>query len=379
MITTLSQESLQAKIAAEIAAHGSMSFARFMQLALYAPSDGYYRNGLQKFGCDGDFVTAPELSSLFSHCLANQCREILTQCDGGDILEFGAGSGVMAADILLALKNKNQLPHHYFILELSASLKALQKETIKRKIPDCLHRVIWLNALPEKNFKGVVLANEVLDAMPVTRFRYHSGGVQESSIIIKDGQLAECFVESKNIELNTHILKIKNEGIHFENNYTSEVNGQIDGWIKSIGDFLEKGVVLLIDYGFTRREYYHPDRSMGTLMCHHQHRAHHNPFIHIGLQDITAHVDFTSVAEASFAHNFEIEGFVTQAAFLLNCDLLSFLDQNVDEKTRVAQNQQVMQLTSPNEMGELFKVIGLSKGRDFSLMGFSSMNYIEKL
>ena len=369
----LTESSAKAVIANEIQQNGTIAFARFMELALYAPSVGYYRNALQKFGKGGDFVTAPEISPLFSRCIATQCAELLTQLSGGDILEFGAGSGIMAADILLALKNKNQLPNHYYILELSSALQAIQKKTIAKKIPDYLDRVIWLSQLPEKNFQGVVLANEVLDAMPVSRFCV-TEKTMESYIFLENNLMVERFLKTNNAALIDAIHHIKNDGVVFQHGYISEINLWLNGWIKSISNFLLRGAVIIIDYGFVRREYYHPDRSMGTVMCHHQHRAHSDFFYQIGYQDITAHVDFTAVAEVAVAAGFSVDGFATQAAFLMNCDLLSEIDLSADAKT-----QQVMQLTSPSEMGELFKVIGLSTGCDFSWMGFHAHNQLEKL
>src|SRR3989338_4136005 len=334
----LTESSAKAVIANEIQQNGTIAFARFMELALYAPSVGYYRNALQKFGKGGDFVTAPEISPLFSRCIATQCAELLTQLSGVDILEFGAGSGIMAADILLALKNKNQLPNHYYILEFSSALQAIQKKTIAKKIPDYLDRVIWLSQLPEKNFQGVVLANEVLDAMPVSRFCV-TEKTMESYIFLENNLMVERFLKTNNAALIDAIHHIKNDGVVFQHGYISEINLWLNGWIKSISNFLYQ----------------------------------------IGYQDITAHVDFTAVAEVAVAAGFSVDGFATQAAFLMNCDLLSEIDLSADAKTRFLQNQQVMQLTSPSEMGELFKVIGLSTGCDFSWMGFHAHNQLEKL
>lgn len=371
-------DELLSLITAEIKSTGAISFARYMELALYAPQLGYYRNTLQKFGKSGDFVTAPEISPLFSHCLANQCAEILTTLHGGDILEFGAGSGVMAADILCVLKEKKQLPDHYYILELSAFLKLQQQKTIQAKIPEFFDRVIWLDQLPEKNFQGVVLANEVLDAMPVHLFRYHNG-FQEIGICVPGAPtkpFSYCTLDQPNATL---IATLKRYKIAFSENYISEINLYLPAWIKSISDFLSQGVVLIIDYGFPRAEYYHPDRSMGTVMCHYQHRTHSDPFFLPGLQDITAHVDFTAVADSACENGLSVAGFTNQAAFLINCGLLSLLDSSADDKKRFSQNSQVLQLTSPSEMGELFKVIGLTKKYNHELLGFQSMNGVGRL
>ena len=383
MPATLPLPSLDAKtlsdalldvITTEIKAQGAISFSRFMQLALYAPQWGYYRNTLKKFGRAGDFVTAPELSTLYSQCIANQCAEIL-KLTGGDIVEFGAGSGVMAADILSALSEKKCLPKQYYIIELSRFLQSVQRDTIQKKAPHCLERVAWLDRLPDQPIKGVVLANEVLDAMPVCQFVWKNG-VKECGVTLHDDVLSPCVLEKENAQLMQAIEKYD---LHLENGYTSEINLHLPGWIASIHDFLQQGLVLILDYGFPRSEYYHRDRSMGTLMAHYQHRAHHDLLLYPGLQDITSHVDFTAVADSAIDAGFEVIGFTNQAAFLMNCGLLSFISESADEKTRFRQNQQILQLTSPSEMGELFKVIGLVKNGETDVMGFQTMNQLMRL
>ena len=368
-------DQLLANIKAEIKKSGPISFTRYMELALYTPQLGYYRNTLKKFGPAGDFVTAPEISSLFSECVANQCAEVLEALGGGDILEFGAGSGMMAADILCALYKRNQLPKHYYILEVSAFLKSEQAKTIQAKIPGYFDRVVWLDALPEKPIRGVIVGNEVLDAMPVHQFTWNKR-VKERFVSLENDVLTSCISEKENPSLTAHIEKY---GIDFADGYTSEVNLYLPGWMKSISDCLSRGIALLMDYGFVRREYYHPDRYTGTIMCHYRHRAHINPLIFVGVQDITAHVDFTAVAESAEENGLTVSGFTNQSAFLINCGLLSFINDAVDEKSRFLQNQQILQLTLPSEMGELFKVIALTKNVEIALMGFSSMNQMERL
>jgi SAM-dependent MidA family methyltransferase len=368
-------DALTSQIMNEIVVNGPISFARYMSLALYTPQLGYYQNPLKKIGREGDFTTAPEISPLFSYCLANQCAELLAQLKDGCIIEFGAGSGKMAADILVALKAKNQLPITYYIVELSATLKARQAETISHIAPDCVDRVVWLSQLPEQPIEAVILANEVLDAMPVTLFTMQDG-IKECGITIENNALAYCVLEAENSMLKDTIEKY---AISFSENYYSEVNLYLPGWISSLSAVLSRGAVLLIDYGFPRHEYYHPDRTMGTLMCHYQQLAHSNPLIYPGLQDITAHVDFTAVAEAAVNHDFSVVGFTNQAAFLIHCDLLSCMNNAMDEKGRIFQNQQVMRLTSPSEMGELFKVMGLSKNMTTDWMGFKTMNQLMRL
>lgn len=368
-------DALSSQIQRDIQQNGPILFSQFMSAALYAPELGYYRNAFQKFGGGGDFVTAPEISALYSACIARQCAEVLEKLSGGDIFEFGAGSGMMAADILQTLHAMNILPKHYYILELSAHLKALQRETIFKKIPTLCDRVIWLERLPEKPMRGVVIANEVLDAMPVELFTWENGPIinqvdfqKEQFILIRDKKI--------NRELQSRFEQYQ---IAFKNGYTSEVNLYLPAWIKSIAEFFSAGLLLLIDYGFPRREYYHPDRDQGTLMCHYRHRAHTDPFVFPGMQDITAHVDFTAVAEAAFDHHFSVAGFTNQASFLINCGLLSLVQQTENEKYRVQQNQQVLKLTSPAEMGELFKVMALTKNIDPDLGGFSNHNQLARL
>ncbi len=366
---------LLTQIKAEIAENGPMSFERYMSLALYAPQLGYYRNGLHKFGEAGDFVTAPEISPLFSKCLAQQCAQVLCDLGGGDILEFGAGRGVMAADILLYLKEINQLPATYYILEVSAQLQHVQHEMIQKKAPELLNRVTWLQSLPETPIQGVVLANEVLDAMPVTLFRWE-GVPKTCGVTVSQEALAYCLLPDENTELSTYLDAA---GIALSEGYTSEVNLQLQGWMHSVSQLLEKGLVLLIDYGFPRSEYYHSDRHQGTLMCHYRHFAHGDAFLYPGLQDITAHVDFTAVAEAADMYGLTVSGYINQAGFLLNCGLLTLLEDISDEKHRFAQNQAVLRLTMPSEMGELFKVIGLTQSYDAPLLGFEKMNQLARL
>lgn len=359
----------------EIEQKGPMLFSRFMTQALYAPELGYYRNPFQKFGKAGDFVTAPELSSLYSYCIANQCAQILEKLNGGDIIEFGAGSGVMAADILIALQKINLLPTHYYIIELSATLKLLQRETILKKVPELLDRVVWLNQLPTEKINGVILANEVLDAMPVELFTWQDGP-KDNCVDYKNHELILIQDNQINLKLKSYLDKYE---INFQDNYTSEINLMLSGWISSISDMLASGLILIIDYGFTRAEYYHPDRNKGTLMCHFNHHAHSNPLVYPGIQDITAHVDFTHIAEAASDNSLDVAGFTNQANFLINCDLLSLIDNSDDEITRINQNQTILQLTSPNEMGELFKVIGLTKNMEIDLLGFQNNNQLVKL
>lgn len=345
-----------------------LPFVAFMQQALYAPKEGYYSSALPKLGKAGDFITAPELTPLFGYTLAKQCQQLLPMLDKPSLFEFGAGSGALCVALLTQLELDNALPESYLILELSADLRQRQQTLIEEKIPHLADKVRWLDQWPEAPFNGIVLANEVLDAMPVHRFLLQNEQLLESHIGLNEqGELQEQFQPSQD---NRLINYVKEQLAHLESPYLSEVNLFINDWIKCIYEMLHTGAVFLIDYGFPRHEYYHPDRHLGTLMCHYQHHAHTNPLIHVGEQDITAHVDFTHVAEAGQDAGFHVAGYTNQASFLLSNGLLSLLSTIDNEAQRVMATQAIKQLTHPSEMGELFKVIALTKNLDIDLNGF---------
>jgi SAM-dependent MidA family methyltransferase len=357
---------------------GAIDFSRFMELALYSPGLGYYSGGRQKFGAAGDFVTAPELGSMFARCLARQCREILEHLGGGDILEAGAGSGRLAADLLLELERLGRLPARYFILELSAELRARQAETLKQRAPHLIARVHWLDRLTER-FRGVVLGNELLDALPVERFRVTDHGIEQLQVGWgKDGFLWKARPADENIRARIVPLGLPP-------GYTSEIGFAADGWVRTLAEKIEAGVLLLIDYGFPRREFYHPQRTMGTLMCHYRHRAHDDPLVLVGLQDITAHVDFTAIAAAAVLPSpsgrgnegegkagLDLLGYTSQAMFLLGCGLdeIAGASDPGDARAHLALTAEIKKLTLPSEMGELFKVIALGRGVSIPLAGF---------
>ncbi len=348
---------------------GQISFVDYMRLALYAPGLGYYSAGATKFGMSGDFVTAPLLSPLFSECLSRQCQEILDCLQGASILEIGAGTGQMAADILISLENNKTPLKHYYILEPGADLRAKQKETIQNLCPQCLPLVSWLDTLPPaSSFSGIILANEVLDAMPVNRFYVDEQGIHEISVEAINSQLQLCKSTQQNPELNAFV-----ENLALAPGYLSEVNLQLNAFTHSLSSCLNTGLILLIDYGFSRQEYYHPDRSMGTLMCHYRHYAHQDPFFYPGLQDITAHVDFTTIAESALSAGLHVLGFTTQASFLISCGLTDLFESKIQKNTETdfRTTQAVHTLTSPAEMGELFKVMALGKNIYLPLVGFS--------
>ena len=355
---------LQQTIYNDIAEHGGwISFARYMALALYAPGLGYYAAGATKFGASGDFTTAPERSHLFGRTLARQVAQVLAE-SGGNVLEVGAGSGKLACDILLELQKLNALPARYFILELSATLKARQRDTIAAQTPH-LERVQWLDRLPQ-SFSGVVLGNEVLDAMPVHLVTRRQSVLLERGVSISAGQ----FIWQDQVIVDGALQKTT-AMLDLPENYRTEINLAAPAFIASLAECLQCGMILMIDYGFPRSEYYHPQRSQGTLMCHYRHHAHGEPFFWPGLQDITAHVDFSAIAAS--APDLQLLGYTTQANFLINGGITDLLaETSPEDVTRyLPLANQVQYLLSPAEMGELFKVIALGKRIEMPLLGFT--------
>lgn len=353
--------------------NNTMPFVTWMQHVLYAPGEGYYSSSLPKLGRAGDFVTAPELTPLFGHALANQCAQVLSSVENPCILEFGAGSGQLCIDILTRLETLDCLPQQYFILEVSAFFKQQQQIHIQEKIPHLAAKVHWLQSWPEKPLQGVILANEVLDAMPVHRFLKTAEGLLESSIEQdENGHFSERFIPCTNPDLLDYVHHQLPET---PLPYLSEANLLIPGWIQQCEKILEKGAQFILDYGFPRAEYYHPQRTEGTLMCHYQHRAHTDFLANPGKQDITAHVDFTQVAESAHEAGFAVAGYTTQAAFLMGNAILQLLEaSDCDAVEKFKQTQAVKQLLHPEEMGELFKVIALTKQWSEPLQGFSFLD-----
>jgi SAM-dependent MidA family methyltransferase len=345
-------------IASEIDACGGLiSFARFMELALYAPGLGYYSAGAAKFGGAGDFVTAPEISPLFGRTLARPISAMLERYNG-DILELGAGSGRLALDVSRELASLNISPRRYQILELSADLRERQRALFQQQAPELLDRVSWLDELPD-TFSGVVLANEVLDAMPVHLVHWHDGEIRERGVAFDNGG----FVWREKLMPGGE-LRAAAELIVPGDDYISEVSLAAPALIRSIGKMLKAGAAIFIDYGFRREEFYHPQRNRGTLMCHYRHYAHDDPFYLPGLQDITAHVDFTAITDAATTAGLEVALMTRQAKFLIDSGITDLLGQ-VSPKDVVAYlplANQVQRLLSPAEMGELFKVVVLEPG-----------------
>lgn len=358
---------------------GKISFKDYMSHALYAPNLGYYVAGAPKFGPQGDFITAPEISCLFSQCIAQNFLTIQKECEKASILELGAGTGKMAVDIMLFLEKSNALPEKYFILELSADLKERQQQLFNSMCPHLLSKVEWLSQL-QSTFNGLIVANEVLDAMPVRRFCIEEGKAYEYYVELKNGQLNSIKMPINPSELSNYHQSMF-EKISAYNNYIFEVNDFIEPWLGSMGDMLEKGALLIIDYGFPQHELYHPDRFMGTLMCHYRHHSHSDYFLYPGLQDITAHVDFSHIAEIGSNLKFDLLGFTNQANFLINSELLTLLKDSINtvsEQEKFKLNHAVQMLCSPAEMGELFKVMGLGK-KIRNLIGFRQFDQRHRL
>ena len=364
-VAQLHSEQLLTLIQQRIAkAGGKISFADYMQLCLYAPGLGYYSAGSHKLGEKGDFTTAPEISTLFSRTLAQHVNDVFRQLEQVDILEFGAGSGKMAADILTELAGLQALPDHYYIIETSADLRQKQQQTINSTIPRLADKVVWLDSLPQ-NFVGVVLANEVCDAMPVHCLHFKDGNVTERYIESLGSRLGWCEGELSQPRLNHHATEIRSL-IGNDGAYITEVNLAAEAWLASLADCFQQGVIFIIDYGYPRTSYYHPQRSSGTLMCYYQHQGHDNPLILHGLQDITAHVDFTALAQSAVDNGLQVAGFQSQADFLLAggiTELARPLDQD-DQIGFIRQATEIKRLTLPSEMGENFKVLSLSKNLD---------------
>ena len=359
-------------IAAEITAAGWMSFERFMDLALYAPGLGYYSAGAHKLGAGGDFTTAPEVSRLFGACVARQCAEVLRELPGGSILEIGAGSGRLAADILLRLEKLGALPDCYWILEISADLRDRQRRHIAQRLPHLQGRVRWLDQPPEESFDGVVLANEVLDALPVSRFRWHPDRVEELGVVIDQRRFAWASRPASAAVLKA-CQRLWKSGGAWDDGYVSEYCPRLVPWTHSVTRPLRTGAALWLDYGLPRPQYYLPERHEGTLLCHFQHRAHGDPFLYPGLQDITAWVDFTELAEGARAAGFTLAGFTTQSFFLaglgVDQEMQTIADGDANRFARLA--NEARQLMLPGEMGERFKAMAWLRGLDLPLSGFA--------
>ena len=356
-------------------ARGFLPFDRYMQIALYAPGLGYYAAGARKFGEHGDFVTAPEITPMFAKCIGLQAGQILQRV-GGDVLELGPGSGVMAADLYASLKEQGVLPNRYLLLEVSPDLRERQRDLLEKRFG--IHemaRFVWIDRLPEK-IRGIVIANEVLDVVPCSLVHRERGGeFLERGVILTEAGFALEDQRLPDGELKRRAQAVFPPGDY---DYLSEINLAAEGLVRTIASSLEAGLALFIDYGFPEREYYHPQRSAGTLRCHYRHRVHGDPFFMPGLQDITAHIDFTAMGRAAESGGAELLGFTTQAYFLISCGLGVLVAGGDPTATlsKLKGTSTVYRLINPSDMGELFKVLGLGKGIDGPVLGFQSARHL---
>jgi SAM-dependent MidA family methyltransferase len=365
-------EAVKAHIQMEIQkAGGYISFARFMELSLYAPGLGYYSSGSHKLGKAGDFVTAPEISPLFGKCVAQQFAEILETIPSSDILEIGAGAGTFAQDVLQELAALKTLPAHYYILETSADLRQRQQALLKNTCPQFFSRIIWLDRLPEA-FHGIIFANEVLDALPFHCFEVENNQIKERCVTFNEDYHEFAWISKPPLttELNDHAQTLRQQ-YALPNGYHSEINLLLPSWIKTLAAILQQGVMIFFDYGYGQREYYHSEKTSGTLRCYFQHRCHNNPFMLYGLQDITAHVDFTSVIESALDSHLELAGYTSQSAFLLATGIAQFAEAPPFSMQHYQQSQAMKLLMLPSEMGALVKTIAFSKHWEKPLKGYS--------
>ncbi|MBP1474322.1 SAM-dependent methyltransferase [Frateuria sp. MAH-13] len=353
----------------QIASHGPMPFAQYMERCLYAPGLGYYSAGKTKFGEAGDFITAPELGGLFAQCVANAVQPVLAMLgDRADFLELGGGSGAFAEAVLKASADAGTLPRRYLILEPSADLRERQRDRLAAALPADLNaRLAWLDRPPEENWRGVLFANEVVDALPTTRFTLRAGEVYEEHVTLDgEGRLMRTDRPADALVAGAVRHLERDLGRPFEDGYRSEVLPQLPYWVQAVAGTLEAGLMLFIDYGYVRREFYLPERSDGTLMAHYRHHAHADPLHLPGLNDLTASVDFTALAEAGNSAGFGVAAYLPQAQFLLASGLQAAFEQAYaqagDDLARQRLAQQVRRLTLPEQMGERFQAMLFARG-----------------
>jgi SAM-dependent MidA family methyltransferase len=359
-------------IRGQIRAHrGAIPFSRFMELALYAPGLGYYSAGARKFGAEGDFVTAPELGTVFARCVADAIAPVLDSL-GPDacFFELGGGSGAFAEVALLRLRELGEVPSAYWLLEPSADLRQRQQARLRAALPaDLFARCRWLDGPPEAGWRGVLFANEVIDALPTPRFTKHEGEVYEEHVVLDHAGAFLRVDQPADALLRAAVRHVERDiGAPLPEAYRSEVLPQLPYWIQAVGGLLAEGVMLFADYGYTRREFYLPARREGTFLCHYRHRAHDDPFFLPGLQDLTASVDFTALAEAGVHAGFDLSGYCSQASFLIGNGLQARLEEIAslpDEAARYRASQEVKSLTLPAGMGERFQLMGFERGVDF--------------
>ncbi|MFV9930811.1 MAG: class I SAM-dependent methyltransferase [Francisella endosymbiont of Hyalomma asiaticum] len=355
-------------------------FRDFMQMALYYPQLGYYSGTKEKISSQGDFITATSKTSLFARTFARQFAIVLCQL-GNDcsIIEFGAGNGKFAADCIAELESLAKLPKHYIIIELSNDLKLRQQQYIKENTPHLYDRFIWLNKLPEQKIKAIVFANELLDAMPVDVFRSKNNKLIQQGVIVANDSFEFSDMPENDFRFEYELNRILNDGITFDDGYISEINTWIRPWIKSLLEVLSQSIVFLCDYGYHRALYYSKERYMGNLACYHQHHVNFEPFINIGEQDITAHVDFTTVTEVAVEVGFHLDGYMTQANFLKRAgisEVFSDISQRLSTKQRLKYSNDIKELLISNKLAEVFKVIAFSLDFDFVLDAFDNQDNI---
>ena len=362
---------LLTRLREEIAAHGAMPFSQYMERCLYAPGLGYYSAGKTKFGEAGDFITAPELGELFARCVVNATYPVIEMLgESADFLELGGGSGAFAEAALKAFAANGAVPRRYYILEPSADLRERQRERLAAALPSELFaHVLWLDRPPEQDWQGVLFANEVIDALPTTRFTKRDGEVYEEYVAL-DGEGRLMRVDRPADALVSGAVRHVERDLEaeFPDGYRSEILPQLPYWIQAIAGSLTAGVMLFIDYGYVRREYYLPERNDGTLRAYYRHRSHNDPLYLPGLNDLTASVDFTSLAEAGNGAGFGVAGYMPQAQFLIGSGLQDVFgvayEAAADEAARYDLAQQVKKLTLPEQMGERFQAMLFARGME---------------
>ncbi|MEY8701872.1 class I SAM-dependent methyltransferase [Francisella philomiragia] len=358
-------------------------FRDFMQMALYYPEFGYYSGSKEKISSNGDFITATSQTSLFARTFARQFALVISELGrDSSVIEFGAGSGKFAVDCMHELNSLSSLPDKYIIVELSNDLKSRQQENVRKNIPELYDRFEWVTELPKYKLKAVVFANEVLDAMPVDIFRAENNQLIQQGVDWIDNKfkLVDMAKNDKLFEYEANRVLLDN--IRFEDGYTSEINTWIRPWIKSLYDILESGMIFLCDYGYHRSLYYSKERNMGTLACYHQHKVNFDPFVNIGKQDITAHVDFTTVAEAATEAGFQLDGYMTQANFLKKAGIADVFDdvsKNLKSKDQLKYANDIKELLLNDKLAEVFKVIGFSVDFDYILDSFDNEDNLDYL
>ena len=340
---------------------GWISFEEFIDFVMYKPGLGYYSAGAEKIGHSGDFTTAPEISKLFGMALANQITPILDHYQSPSIIEIGAGTGKLAFDIMTQLNDYQVNFDRYYILELSADLKQRQQSLLSHLPAKTLNKIVWLDSIPMDSIDGVIIANEVIDALPFTRFKTQNGQVYELGISFEDNQLIEQPRLADEILSNTVANIAKEIGMTFHDGYTSEIRINFGNWFRTIESMLSSGSMFFVDYGYSRQEYYDEERTNGSMICHYKNVAHENPLSNLGIQDISASVDFSLLADVAFQQNIEVGFFTSQSDFLINAEILGVIESVIDEGLKMRLTQEVKQLLLPNQMGEIFKCMLLNK------------------